>query len=222
MHGLYATQRAPGPNNVATATPMAGRRAAVYSCLQMRRFILLACVLTLGCDKSASTPESKDSAAAEKKDSAATEKKAEADEPKSDAVIKFKKLEDSIPVSDTGVKFQINLEGTKGPVVSAATGSLIAVYKDGGAEKSDVLATETDDGAHWSPEDNPFPGSVGGDWEFAGSVFMDDDKNTELQKLYADKANNNLKLMLKVELKSSGGAIAPVEREITLLPPKAG
>ena len=182
----------------------------------MRRFVFIGCLLLLGCDKAAtksSGGDSKDSASAEAK----TDKPSE---PMSDAVIEFKKLEDTIPVSDTGVKYQITVTGTKGPKISAATSSLIAVYKDGDSEKSDLLATETDDGSSWSPEDNPFPGAVGTDWHFGGMVFMDDAKNADLQKLYAQRESNGLKLMLKVELKSTGGAIKPVEREITLDPPK--
>lgn len=139
--------------------------------------------------------------------------------PVSDAKIEFKKLEDSIPVTDTGVKYQITVKGTKGPVITAITSTLTAVYTVDGAEKSDKLATETDDGSNWSAEDNPFPGSVGGDWSCGGMVFMDDAKNADLQKLYADRETNKLKLMLGVELKSTGGKIAPLSQEIKLLPP---
>lgn len=141
--------------------------------------------------------------------------------PVSGAKIEFKTIEDSIPVSDTGVKYQITVSGTKGPVITAITSTLTAVYTVDGAEKSDLLATETDDGSNWSAEDNPFPGSVGGDWEGCGGmVFMEDDKNAGLQKLYSDRESNKLKLMLGVELKSTGGKIAPVTHEIKLLPPK--
>ncbi len=140
--------------------------------------------------------------------------------PVSDAKIEFKTLEDSIPVTDTGVKYQITVKGTKGPVITAITSTLTAVYTVDGAEKSDLLATETDDGSSWSAEDNPFPGAVGSDWEGCGGmVFMDDAKNADLQKLYADRETNKLKLMLGVELKSTGGKIAPLNQEIKLLPP---
>lgn len=142
------------------------------------------------------------------------------EQPKSDAVIKFVKLEDSIPVSDTGVKYKIKLEGTPGPVIKAITSTLTLVYKDGGSEKREKIASETDDGSDWSPEDNPFPGSVGGDWEVGGMVFMEDAENAKMRKLYGDREANGLKLMLGVELKSDGGAITPAEQEIKLLPPK--
>ncbi len=179
----------------------------------MRFAFFIACVLAVGCDAKTTTDNAKGA-------KAGAEAKAEAAktpaQPKSDAVITFDRIEDSIPVTDTGVKFNISLKGTKGPVVSSATGSLTAVYEEGGAEQKLLLATETDDGSNWSPEDNPFPGEVGGDWTFGGSVFMDDDKSAQLQKLFADRDKNGLKMMLKVELESSGGAIEPVEHEITL------
>lgn len=141
------------------------------------------------------------------------------EQPKSDAVIKFKSIEDSIPVSDTGVKYVIRLEGTPGPVIKASTSTLTLVYKDGGSEKREKIASETDDGTGWSPEDNPFPGSVGGDWELGGMVYMEDAENAKMRKLYDDREANGLKLMLGVELKTEGGAITPAEEEITLLPP---
>ncbi len=169
----------------------------------MRRALLLATLLAFGCD-AASTGGGGD----------------KAEQPKIDAKVKWVKVEDSIPVSDTGVKYQLKLEGKPGPVIKSATSTLTAVHKDGDSEKRDLLATETDDGSSWSPEDNPFPGSVGGDWAFSGMVFMEDDKNAELQKLYADREKNGLKLMLGVKLEAEGGGVALAEQEITLLPPK--
>ena len=98
--------------------------------------------------------------------------------------------------------------------------TLTLVYTDGGSEKREKIASETDDGKHWSPEDNPLPGSVGGDWELGGAVFMEDAENAKMRKLYDDREANRLKLMLGVALKSEGGAITPAEQELTLLPPK--
>ena len=74
-------------------------------------------------------------------------------------------------------------------------------------------------------EQNPFPGKIsnGTSWDYAGSVFMDEDKNKELQNLYHNRGSNKLRLMLEVEIdiKEIGGLFDPsIKQEISLNPPR--
>jgi hypothetical protein len=139
--------------------------------------------------------------------------------------LSFSRVEDTIPVSDTGVKYNLDVTGKKDMTIVSTTSKLVAYWEEGEEEKELELAEEFDNGEHWLEEQNPFPGKIadGTTWSYAGSVFMDDDKNEELQQLYANKDSNKLKLMLEVEIdvKEIGGLFDPsIKQEITLNPPR--
>ncbi|MEO5990088.1 MAG: hypothetical protein ABIP68_00510 [Ferruginibacter sp.] len=137
-------------------------------------------------------------------------------------VITFTSVEDNIHVTDTGIKFNISVASENAITVKAVTGTLKVTYKnDAGEERTETLGSETDNGEHWGVDDNPFPGIISKDqnWDFAGSVYMDDEKSILLQELFSNKSKTQLKVILNVEVdvKETGGLFDPsVQREITL------
>ena len=136
--------------------------------------------------------------------------------------ILFSRLEESIPITDTGVKYRLAVNSKSPLTVMSVTGSLKAVYRDGEGVKKELLLKERkDDGSSWIASQNPFPGklSPNSSWRYGGMVFMSKQKNRDLQALYANKFENQLQLILKVELdiKETGMLFDPsVEREIEL------
>lgn len=137
--------------------------------------------------------------------------------------ILFTRVEDRIPVTDTGVKYNITVSSEKELTVVGVTGTLKAIYKnEAKEEKIETIATSKDTGENWIPEQNPFPGKIhqSQNWEYAGSVFMEDDKSALLQDLFARKSKTGLKFVLNVEvdIKETGMLFDPsVDREIILL-----
>ncbi len=135
--------------------------------------------------------------------------------------ITFTRCEDSIPVTDTGVKYRLSVTAEKPLTVVSLESSLIArTIDDKKMEQNETLATEKDNGSSWSPEDNPFPGLLdkGKDWPVSGMVFMNDAASKKVQELYANRSSNGFKLILKatLDIKETGGLFDPsVEREIT-------
>ena len=136
----------------------------------------------------------------------------------------FTSIEDSIPVTDTVIRYKINVEAEKELTVISVSEELKIVYLDDeGEEQEEVLVEDKDDGSNWSDEDNPFPGKISKDnpWQFGGLVIMKDDAKSELlQKYFADKQRNKMKLMLEVEIdvKEIGMLFDPsISREIKLL-----
>lgn len=136
--------------------------------------------------------------------------------------IKFKQVEDRLPVTDTGIKYQITVESEKEVTAIAITETIKALYKDDdGTERSTILATDTDKGEHWIESDNPFPGKISknNNWEYSGSIYMDDEKSKLMQNLFAKKNSSNLRVVLVVEvdIKETGMLFDPsVETTITL------
>ncbi len=137
--------------------------------------------------------------------------------------ITFNRVEDTIPVTDTGIKYNITVASEKELTAIGIKGSLKAIYKnDAGEEKTEIIASANDDGKDWIENQNPFPGKISKtqNWEYAGSVFMEEDKSAFLQGLFANKNKSQLKVILNVEvdIKETGMLFDPsIEKEITLI-----
>ncbi|MCI5055849.1 MAG: hypothetical protein MRY83_07050 [Flavobacteriales bacterium] len=137
--------------------------------------------------------------------------------------IEFERVEDEIPITDTGVKYNIKVSGEQKCTITSVTSTLQIEYiNEEGEERVLDIASDDDDGEYWIESQNPFPGIVdpSNDWEYAGSIFMDDDKSEMLQKLYQNKSQSKvkLKLVVDVDVKEVGALFDPsIEREIVLL-----
>lgn len=134
--------------------------------------------------------------------------------------ITFERLEKSIPITDTGVKFNINVESKREYTVMSVTSTLKVKYMgDNDIEEEEILAEETNGEGYRLDGEYIFPAVIkeNTSWLFYGSIFMDDDANATMRRL-ANRVGFKLMLVVEVDIKEIGGLFDPsIETEIFVI-----